>query len=260
MSVTYYNTQGDIETVTKKKDDTGLSEEDSCCNLQPTVRKVIERERRIKVQIPNVDFKFCEYAKQNEEIYLSKIETIGELIESGEQFRDDNLSEVEIHYDATDNPHEDSEREINNSTEVMVKSMGPTEHRDEGCFRKVGMSEERSSKSRYKNEENNCSKDTDCRDTKNKCLGVSKINEGKAIESFEGGTKPRVMPTRPDESCIEEEAENPFKTHDRISKYPAENQSCRMDLSVNDNSFIIDTELQYKRDRLTVEEVKLGNQ
>ena len=126
----YYDAQDEIKAVTKKKGDTRLSKEENRCNLQQNFKKVIERERRIKGQIPNVDFKFCESAKQYEKIYLSKVETIGELIESVEQSRDDNLSEVEIYYDATDNPHEDSEREINNSTEVKVKSVEPTEHLD----------------------------------------------------------------------------------------------------------------------------------
>ena len=122
-----------------------------------------------------------------------------------------------------------------------MKSVEPIEHLDKGCFREAGMSKERSSKSKDKNEKNDFSGDKVCHDTQNRFLEIFEINERKDIESFEGKTDPQIMSTRPDESCIGKEAENLLKTQNRISKDPAESQSCT-------------------KDRLTVEEFKTGNQ
>ena len=67
--------------------------------------------------------------------------------------------------------------------------MEPTEHLDEGCLRKVGMSEERSSKCKDKDKRNDFSGDEDCHDTQNKLLEIFETNERKDIESFEGKTE-----------------------------------------------------------------------
>ena len=119
------------------------------------------------------------------------VEIIGNLGELVEQIRDDSFSKVEINHDATDNPHEDSEKEISDSIEVKVESVEPTEHLDKGCFRKVGMSEERSSKSKDINDRNYFSGDETCHDTQSK---LHETNERKDNEYFELET--RVMPTK----------------------------------------------------------------
>ena len=174
----YYDAQDEIKAVTKKKGDTGLSKEENYCNLQPDFKEVIERERRIKRQIPNVEFKFCEAAKQYKNACLNKV--IGESVE---QNRGDSFSEVEIYYDATDKPHGDSEKEISTSIEDKEESVESVELLNEGCVRKVRMRKERSSKARYKEMMNDF-----CRDhnTELKFLGTFETNERKDFECFQG--------------------------------------------------------------------------
>ena len=150
----YYDAQDEIKAVTKKKGDTGLSKEENYCNLQPDFKEVIERERRIKRQIPNVEFKFCEAAKQYKNACLNKV--IGESVE---QNRDDSFSGVEIYYNATDKPHGDSEKEISNSIEDKEESLEPIEQLNEGCFRKLGMRKGRLSKAIDKGKRYDLSRD-----------------------------------------------------------------------------------------------------